>query len=64
MAKGFDQIHFDKALNIQQIQATNAILDDLKRRKRKKVQIDHNKTFANITSIQAAQEEEQRLQKL
>ena len=59
-AKGFDKIHFDKAPDTRQIQAMTALIDDLKRKKRKEVEVDHNETFANIESIQAAQEEQRR----
>jgi hypothetical protein len=53
-AKAFGQLHYEKAHNLQQLNAQAARLEDLNTKKKKKVPIGANKLFAGIKEIKAA----------
>jgi hypothetical protein len=59
-AKAFRQLHYEKAHNLQQLNAQASRLEDLNTKKKKKVPIDANELFAGVEKIKAAQEEQQR----
>jgi DDE superfamily endonuclease/Tc5 transposase DNA-binding domain len=59
-AKAFGQLHYEKAHNLQQLNAQAARLEDLNTKKKKKVPIGANELFAGIEEIKAAQEAQQR----
>ena len=59
-AKAFGQLHVDRALHVQQINAQTAKLEELDVKKKKKVPIDANELFAGIEQIKGAQAEQRR----
>jgi hypothetical protein len=54
-AKAFRQLYYEKAHNLQQLNAQAARLEGLNIKKKKKVPIGANKLFINIKEIKAAQ---------
>ena len=60
--KGFDILHSHNAQHTLRIEAQARRITELANKKKKKVAIDCNKVFANIDTIKAAQEEQERLQ--
>jgi hypothetical protein len=59
-AKAFEQLHVERALNLQQINAQTTKLEEINQKKKKKVPINANELFAGIEKIKAAQEEQRR----
>jgi hypothetical protein len=59
-AKAFGQLHYEKAHNLQQLNAQASKLMDLNTKKKKKVPIDSNELFAGVEKIKAAQKEQRR----
>jgi hypothetical protein len=53
-AKAFGQLHYEKAYNLQQLNAQAGRLEDLNIKKKKKVPIGANKLFADIKEIKTA----------
>ncbi len=59
-AKAFGQLHVDRALHLQQINAQTAKLEELNVKKKKKIPVNANELFAGIEKIKEAQEEQRR----
>jgi hypothetical protein len=55
-AKAFGKLHFERAQNLQQINAQAFRLEEFDQKRRKKIPVDSNRTFTNIESIQAVKE--------
>jgi hypothetical protein len=60
--KGFDKLHSANAQGSLQLAAQARKITELANKKKKKVAINYNKVFANIATIKAAQEEQERVQ--
>jgi hypothetical protein len=59
--KAFGQLHVERALDLQQINAQTSKLEEFNmKKKKKKNHINANKLFAGIEKIKAAQEEQRR----
>jgi hypothetical protein len=54
--KAFGKLHFERAQNLQRINAQASRLEEFDQKRRKKIPVDSNRTFANIESIQAVKE--------
>jgi hypothetical protein len=59
-AKAFGQLHVERALNLQQINAQTSKLEEFNMEKKKKVPINVNELFTGIKKIKAAQEKQRR----
>jgi hypothetical protein len=59
--KALDLFHTTHAQNSLQLQAQQRQIDEFKAKKQKKVAIDSNQLFADITKIKAVQDEQERL---
>jgi hypothetical protein len=60
--KGFDKLHSANAQGSLQLAAQARKITELANKKKKKVAINCNEVFANIATIKAAQEEQERVQ--
>lgn len=59
-AKAFDQLHVDKAVDLQQINAQAIRLQELTQKTKKKPVVNSNERFVDIENIKAAHDKQQR----
>jgi hypothetical protein len=60
--KALDHFHVQEAMQSQKLEAYELQIAELRQKRRKKIAIDANRTFADIETIKAVQEEQRQNQ--